>query len=647
MASLIPPQGQGELRKAGLFARFLAATIDGIILFFFSPLVNGIFTGSFSFGIQTNTASGGSVLYVLVYLLIAIAYFAIMESSAYQATIGKMLAGIYVADKDTNGRPKLLSVLIRAAMRTLTGWFGFLGLFLSKDKRTLHDIAAGTNVYRLEDKKDEKLFDSLYPRGYEPYHFRWFDYAIAFMLLIITSIGYIQTLSPSVCAGDSGELTTAVYDMGACHPPGYPIYGVIGKLFTFLPFGDIAYRVNLFSAISAAVSVFFLYLFLVKLLGLNRDRKELSLSVHIPAIAGSILFAFSATLWSQAVIGEVYALNTALVSALLFVMIQWYEEMVYFRKEKTLHFAERGTLLLAFVMGLSLTDHQLPLWYIVTWAIVLVVITMLILVSERPRDFINQLKKRVGVIVMLVIVMGIAAFLFLKLAYTSRLIPKISDAPDTFWIVFSILIIPVFLTLYVLYAKKAYKGEENWVDRFLEIFMQSFWLFLFGMSIYAYLVIRAMAVAPLPEPKPLSWGDTQTLDILFNHMLRKQYGLGGSNVANFGGQVMAVLELIVKQFHWINMIFAAIGMVYMAIKEKVWFLYTMVSTVLFTLVMIAFVNFEVDPRTMSFQEVMYIQMFLFIAVYIAFGYQCVLDMTKGIKKFISEARPASAETEGN
>ncbi|OHD53994.1 MAG: hypothetical protein A2014_08285 [Spirochaetes bacterium GWF1_49_6] len=647
MANLIPPQGKSDTKRAGFGSRLFAVIIDILVLFFLSPVVNMILSSNFKFGLMLDIPAIGPVIYLTVYGALAILYFAIMESSAYQASIGQILMGIYAADNKTLTRLSFIKALLRSAAKVVTGWFGFVAIFFTTDNQALHDTFSDSGVFRLEDKKDEKLFDSLYPRGYEPYQFKWFDWAIAVALLIITAIGYIQTVSPSVCAGDSGELTSAVYDMGACHPPGYPLYGIVGKLFTFLPFGDIAYRVNLFSAIFAAVSVFFIYLFMIKLLGLNRGKGKISLPIHIPAIAGSILFAFSATHWSQAVIGEVYALNAALIAALLYAMVIWYEEMVYFRKEKTLHFAERGTLLLAFIMGLSLTDHQLPLWFILTWLVVLVVITLLILISERPADFIKQMKERYFVIVGLIAVMAIAGYIFLTKAYFSRLIPKIAESPDTYLIILSIFLIPVFLTGYVIYSKYAHKGENNWVDKFLEIFMQSFWLFIFAMSIYLYMVVRAQAVAPLPEPKPLSWGDTQSMDILFNHMLRKQYGLGGSNVSNFPGQISAVLELIVKQFHWINMIFAGIGLVYMAFKERVWFIYTLFTSVVFTLIMIAFVNFEVDPRTMSFQEVMYIQVFMLIAVYIAFGYQALIDLTMGAKKFLTGIKPAAAEIEGN
>lgn len=537
--------------------------------------------------------------------------------------------------------------------------------------------------------RESNLFQGLYPEGFRPYQIKRFDIIIAILLFVISSIAYIKNLTPSVTAGDSGELTTAVYNMGACHPPGYPLYGIVGKLFTFIPVGDIGYRVNLFSAISAAGAILVFYLILLKLLGLNRDKGRISLDIHVPAVAGSILFAFTRTMWSQAVIGEVYALNTFLVAFLVYIMLLWYEEIVNFRNEEKPHFTERLTFLLAFVMGLSLTNHQLPLWYIVGFVLFLVPFAMLIVAAQhspkmdamfkdkanglfspfnivllsgiafllltivilpifsgvfiligigaylmavftlfsriyddKDSQFAQQIRDRIWVILAFAGLAVISVILFVVYAYTSPMVyPK-----DMKWIWLSIFLMPVALTAYTVYIKTGdKKQEENWVDNLLYLLTIGFWLLIFAISIYLYLRVRAMSLAGLSEPKPLSWGDTRSFDVLINHMLRKQYGRPGGSVHNFMGQLKAVGQIAVQQVHWVNIIVAVIGLVYMFFKEKVWAFFTLLTTALFTVIMIKFVNFEVDPRTLSFQEVMYIQAFMFMAVYISFGYQLLLD----------------------
>ena len=88
------------------------------------------------------------------------------------------------------------------------------------------------------------------------------DALAAISLFLVTFGLYLSTLAPSVATifDDSLELQLACYQLAIIHPTGYPLYALLGKLFTFLPFGDVAYRVNLLSAVAAAWAVTLVYL---------------------------------------------------------------------------------------------------------------------------------------------------------------------------------------------------------------------------------------------------------------------------------------------------------------------------------------------------------------------------------------------------
>ncbi|MGC8765276.1 MAG: glycosyltransferase family 117 protein [Brevinematia bacterium] len=478
------------------------------------------------------------------------------------------------------------------------------------------------NNYSTSSGVESKFFNSIYPYGYNPYKLKLIDLIIGTALFLIVFIGYIMTLTPSVGAGDNGELTTTLYNMGAGHPPGYPLFGIVGKLFTFLPVGDIAYRVNLFVAFFGAGASLFLYLFSVKLLGLNRDNGKLNFFIHFPAIAASFSFGFSYSHWGQSVGGEVYPLNVFLVSLMLFVMYLWYEEMIYFRMEDELHFAERRTLLLFFVMGLSLTNHQLPLWYIVAYGVVLLPVTVIIVVLDRTKKFKEEFSNRVFAFFILGVTALITAGFFVDFGFVKRLLFQ-KDVPE---VLTTIFLVPSFLTFYTIFVKFI-KPEKNWVDKFFEILAYGSWLFIFALSIYLYLWVRAKALAPLPDPKPLSWGDTQRLDILFNHMLRKQYGIGGGRDLNYAlGQWLVVFKYHFEQFHFTQFIFIVIGFIYLFLKERIWATFSIVAMFFLNLALVWFINFELDVRTVFFQEVFFIQNFLFLGLFLAFGYQFVLDI---------------------
>src|SRR3982750_140617 len=81
------------------------------------------------------------------------------------------------------------------------------------------------------------------------YMLNWLDGALALLLGSASLALYVRTLAPFVLGSDSGEFQVLAYQLGIAHTPGYPIYLLLAKLLTLLPIRDIAYRVNLFSAV--------------------------------------------------------------------------------------------------------------------------------------------------------------------------------------------------------------------------------------------------------------------------------------------------------------------------------------------------------------------------------------------------------------
>lgn len=146
---------------------------------------------------------------------------------------------------------------------------------------------------------------------------------LALALFLVCFAFYYVTLAPTITwehdGVDSGDLVTAVHTLGIAHPPGYPLFIVLGKAFTILPLGDAAYRVNLMSALCAAIAASLVYGTVLLLLPQNLDE----LSGTIIAAASALLLAFSRTLWSQAIIAEVYSLNALLVSLMVYLVTQF------------------------------------------------------------------------------------------------------------------------------------------------------------------------------------------------------------------------------------------------------------------------------------------------------------------------------------
>jgi hypothetical protein len=158
---------------------------------------------------------------------------------------------------------------------------------------------------------------------------------------VVIGAVYLGTLAPTVLPYaipytlDSPMLQAAVPVLGVGHPTGYPTYMMLTHLFTYLPVGDVAYRVNLASAVYGVAATLAVYL-----AGMLLCRRM------VAAVAGALAFGFSEAVWSQAVIAEVYTMNALFFGLFLCLLLYW-------RGRRD----ERVLVLVAFLGGLSLTHH--------------------------------------------------------------------------------------------------------------------------------------------------------------------------------------------------------------------------------------------------------------------------------------------------
>ncbi len=134
------------------------------------------------------------------------------------------------------------------------------------------------------------------------------DKSAVFVFVVALGV-YLLTLAPGMTwahyGQDGGDLITAAVTMGVPHPSGYATYTLLGKLWSYLPLGTVAYRFNLFSAVCMAGAAAMVALYC------RRDMAR-----HVPTAAG-LSFAFAPLVWSQAIITEVYALNLLVLGLLL------------------------------------------------------------------------------------------------------------------------------------------------------------------------------------------------------------------------------------------------------------------------------------------------------------------------------------------
>jgi hypothetical protein len=154
---------------------------------------------------------------------------------------------------------------------------------------------------------------------------------------LVALIVYGATMAPDLTwahsGSDGGELITASVTSGIPHPPGYPTYVFLGKLFALLPVGSVAWRFNLMSAVAAAVAVAFTTATALNTLEEKRHGA-------IASLATGLTVAFAPLLWSQALIAEVYTVNLAFLAIFLWSVLGC-----------------RSPLLSGLFLGLAITSH--------------------------------------------------------------------------------------------------------------------------------------------------------------------------------------------------------------------------------------------------------------------------------------------------
>lgn len=131
---------------------------------------------------------------------------------------------------------------------------------------------------------------------------------------------YVLTLSPSVGFIDSGELAAVVSTFGVAHPTGYPLFTILGRLFSLIPLPLLPIQqLNLFSALLCSASSAMAFLAFRRFL-LQSGRQGDTALATISAAGGALVLAFSETFWSQALAIEVYALHALFISTMLYIL---------------------------------------------------------------------------------------------------------------------------------------------------------------------------------------------------------------------------------------------------------------------------------------------------------------------------------------
>ncbi|MDR2776164.1 MAG: DUF2723 domain-containing protein [Tannerella sp.] len=373
------------------------------------------------------------------------------------------------------------------------------------------------------------------------------------LVFAIAATVYLMTIEPTASFWDCGEFITSAYKLEVGHPPGAPLFMLIGNIFSHLTdASNAAKMVNSMSALFSALTILFLFWTITHLTRkmLTKENEQMTLSQTILVLGcglvGSLAYAFSDTFWFSAVEGEVYASSSLFTAVVFWLILKWEEHA-------DAPHAERWIILIAYFMGLSIGVHLLNLLCIPAIVLVyyykkypnptlkgtlfallisFVIIAMMLFGIVQglvevcgwfELFFVNDLGMpyNTGVFAYLIIIVGILSWAIWE---TMRVNVNEKRMKTAFILSTTLLGIPFvgngyFLGILLIAALTIFMFRYKKINiRAINTILISMLIILIGYSTFALILIRATADTPMNQNKP---SDIFTLR---TYLAREQYG---------------------------------------------------------------------------------------------------------------------------
>lgn len=356
---------------------------------------------------------------------------------------------------------------------------------------------------------------------------------IGWMVFLFATSVYLMTLEPTTSSWDCGEYITTAYKLEVGHPPGAPLFMMLGRLFTvFAGPESAAYMVNSMSALSSSFTILFLF-WTITMIGKrivlspssvfslgNSDNstaqsKELSSgqkwAILGSGLIGAIAYTFTDSFWFSAVEGEVYAMSSFFTAIVIWAIFKWDHELQqqeFYPTDEEIQAknADRWLIFIFFMIGLSIGVHLLNLLCIPAIAYV---IFFRKFKETTPMGFI--LTGVIGVLTLGIIQAVLIPKTVQIAGFFERMFVNSMGMPFNSGTIFFFL----FITAAIIYLLNYSKKKD------LKVLNTATWalsMIFIGYSCFAMIVIRSNANTPLDE------NDPEDLVKLNSYLKREQYG---------------------------------------------------------------------------------------------------------------------------
>jgi len=365
-------------------------------------------------------------------------------------------------------------------------------------------------------------------------NYRRWNNLTGWFVFVFSAIVYILTLEPTVSFWDCGEFILSAFKLQVGHPPGAPLFLMMGRVATLFAGDDLSkvpVTVNILSALCSGFAILFLFwtiTHLVRKVFVKNNELE---TKHIPAIIGSgivgaLAFTFSDTFWFSAVEGELYALSSLVIALVFWGMLKWEEEA-----EKT--YSGRWIILIAYIMGLGLGIHRLNLLIIP----VLVFVYYFKMYEVTTKGVIKTFLVSILLLWLMVFVLmpGVPEVA----GWFELLFVNIIGLPYNSGLLFYMVVLFGALAFGIHYSLKKQKVLLNYI-------MTSLLVVMIGYSSYAMIMIRSSAKPPMNQNNP---SDVFSLSYYIN---MKQYGSAPKFFGNYYSAPIIDSKKVVSGYNKIN-----------------------------------------------------------------------------------------------
>jgi hypothetical protein len=353
------------------------------------------------------------------------------------------------------------------------------------------------------------------------------------MFTVATTI-YMLTLEPTVSFWDTGEFILSAYRLQVGHPPGAPLFLMLGRVATLFAGDDptrVAVMMNAFSALCSGFAIMFLFWTIThlvrKVVAASGDPE----SGKIPAIIGSgilgaMAYTFSDTFWFSAVEGELYALSSLIIAVVFWAMLRWEEEADDPR-------SGRWIILMAYIMGIGLGIHRLNL----------LIIPIFVFVYYFKK---YEVTTRGVIYALLTAVVLLGGLVFLLIpgvpevaGWFELLFVNVFGLPYNTGLLIYVVLVLAGLVFGIRYSLKSGRVILNYAITILAVIM-------IGYSSYAMIMIRSSARPPMNQNNP---SDVFSLSYYIN---MKQYGSSPKIFGNYYSSPVIDVKQKVAGYNKIN-----------------------------------------------------------------------------------------------